>query len=85
MNKILSVFSNKHFLISVLLVSLIFTNFSCNRGTGCPGEEAKVKLDRKGNPKSKPSSGIFDSKGRMNSKGYRNDHRKPKKSKNYKN
>ncbi|MDQ3143190.1 MAG: hypothetical protein M3Q56_13185 [Bacteroidota bacterium] len=36
--------------------------FSCHRGTGCPGEDAQVKLDRKGNPKAKAKSGLFDKK-----------------------
>lgn len=58
--------------------------FSCKRGYGCPGENAKgVDLSKKSHKK--PTSGIYDSKGKLNSKGYKTDHRKKKKSKNYKN
>jgi len=55
--------------------------FSCNRGTGCPAEDANVKVDRHGNPKRKASSGQWDSKKRMNSSGSvkKSDKRKPKK------
>ena len=35
---------------------------ACSRKTGCPGEDAQVKVDKKGNPKSKPKSGRFDKK-----------------------
>ncbi len=72
---------------SIFLAFLFFSliNLSCNRGTGCPAEEAKVRTDKNGNPKSKPKSGLFDSKGRMNSKGHKVDKRKSKKSKDYKN
>ncbi|MBK9960980.1 MAG: hypothetical protein IPP06_06500 [Saprospiraceae bacterium] len=53
--------------------------FSCNRGTGCPAEDANVKVDKHGNPKRKASSGLWDSKKRMNSSGSvkKSDKRKP--------
>ncbi|MBK6543827.1 MAG: hypothetical protein IPO78_12680 [Saprospiraceae bacterium] len=37
-------------------------SFSCNRGVGCPGEDAQVKVNKKGMPNSKPKSGLFDKK-----------------------
>ena len=72
--------SLKKFKLILLLFNVmgIILISSCNRGTGCPAEEANVKLDKKGNPRSKTTSGLFDKKGRMNSKGYKSDHRKPK-------
>lgn len=47
-----------------LLVFIIFIalGFSCQRKIGCPGEDAQVKVDKKGIPKSKAKSGLFDSK-----------------------
>jgi len=64
-----------------IVLALVFITIlpSCHRGTGCPAENAKPKVDKNGNPKSKPKSGLYDKKGRMNSSGYKNDHRKPKK------
>ncbi len=63
----------------VLMFLLIIPLLSCHRGTGCPAEDAHVKTDKKGNPKGKTTSGLFDKKGRMNSSGYKSDRRKPKK------
>ena len=46
----------------ILMFFMLFIVFgvACNRKTGCPGEDAQVKLDKKGNPNSKPKSGLFD-------------------------
>ncbi|NOT36965.1 MAG: hypothetical protein HOP11_06275 [Saprospiraceae bacterium] len=77
--------SAKFLFISVISIFFLCLLISCNRGTGCPAEDAKVKVDKNGNPKKRATSGIYDSKGRMNSKGYKSDRRKPKKHKNYKN
>ena len=35
---------------------------ACNRGTGCPAEEANTKTNKKGMPTSKSKSGLFDKK-----------------------
>lgn len=75
----------KSFFSAVLILFLLVSFGSCHRGTGCPAEDAKVKVDKNGNPKKKATSGLYDRRGRMNSKGYKADRRKPKRHKNYKN
>lgn len=51
-------------LIYIFSLCVLFSLVQCNRGTGCPAEDAHVKVDKKGNPKSKPDSGLFDKKTR---------------------
>lgn len=46
----------------ILLVILCVGFASCNRGTGCPSEEAHTKTNKKGMPTSKAKSGLFDKK-----------------------
>ena len=48
----------------ILLFFLFFAVFgtACSKKVGCPGEEAQVKLNKKGMPTSKPKSGLFDKK-----------------------
>ncbi|HRI01461.1 MAG TPA: hypothetical protein PK006_10455 [Saprospiraceae bacterium] len=53
----------------ILFMGLFFIIGSgCHRKSGCPAEGQHPKLDKKGNPKGKASSGLFDKKGRMNSR-----------------
>ncbi len=49
-------------LILVICVIFFAVGTACNRKTGCPGEDAQVKVDKKGMPKSKAKSGLFDKK-----------------------
>ncbi|MBK9270604.1 MAG: hypothetical protein IPM48_03315 [Saprospiraceae bacterium] len=71
-------FSFRYFLFLILAVAVLS---SCNRGYGCPTEEYHTELDKKGNPKKKPNSGLWDKKQKMYSKGKpkKSDKRKPKK------
>ncbi|MBP8724650.1 MAG: hypothetical protein KBH75_01465 [Saprospiraceae bacterium] len=48
--------------LSICLVVFIGVLTSCNRGTGCPAEEANTKTNKKGMPTSKAKSGLFDKK-----------------------
>ena len=45
-----------------VLIFFALCIISCHRGTGCPAEDTHVKLDKHGNPKGKPQSGIFNKK-----------------------
>jgi hypothetical protein len=47
-----------------LLLCIVFIAFgtACQRKSGCPGEDAQVKVDKNGMPKSKAKSGLFDKK-----------------------
>jgi hypothetical protein len=49
-------------LFLLFFIGCIALGTACSRKTGCPGEDAQVKVDKKGNPKSKPKSGLFDKK-----------------------
>lgn len=51
-------------IIKIISISLIFflTLGACNRGSGCPSEEANTKTNKKGMPTSKAKSGLFDKK-----------------------
>ncbi|MCC6753588.1 MAG: hypothetical protein IT266_06345 [Saprospiraceae bacterium] len=46
--------------LPVCLVVFIGLLGSCNRGTGCPAEDANTKTNKKGMPTSKAKSGLFD-------------------------
>jgi hypothetical protein len=55
--------SKKYFIFSLILTMFsIFLLGSCQRGTGCPAEDVHVALNKKGNPKKKSQSGLFDKK-----------------------
>ncbi|MEP7194996.1 MAG: hypothetical protein ABI851_00640 [Saprospiraceae bacterium] len=73
--------AKKRSLFYLCLVFLLFGTFStsCKTGYGCPAEGSQVVVDENVKPRSKPSSGLYDKKGRMNSSSNKNDHRKPKK------
>ncbi len=59
------------FLTKFMLIFILatFSHIACNRGYGCPTEEYHTDLDKKGNPKKKPTSGLWDKKQKMYSKG----------------
>jgi hypothetical protein len=46
----------------LFFVFLIALGCSGSKKSGCPGEDAQVKVDKKGMPTSKPKSGLFDKK-----------------------
>lgn len=52
----------KYFFSIVFCVLFALLIGACHRGTGCPGEDAQVKTDKKGMPTSKSKSGLFDKK-----------------------
>ncbi|MBK7340510.1 MAG: hypothetical protein IPQ10_01515 [Saprospiraceae bacterium] len=60
--------------VSYLIKSLLFIALlalitpACRRKSGCPTEDMHTKVDKKGNPKSKPKSGLWDKKHKMNKK-----------------
>ncbi len=47
---------------SLLMSLFILISIACNRGSGCPSEDAQVKTDKKGMPTKKSQSGLFDKK-----------------------
>jgi hypothetical protein len=47
---------------SFFLIFILVFSVSCSKKTGCPGEDAAVKVNKKGMPTSKPKSGLFDKK-----------------------
>ncbi|MBK8956359.1 MAG: hypothetical protein IPM34_12510 [Saprospiraceae bacterium] len=51
-----------HKKLILFLTALCLLSFSCNRGTGCPAEDANTKTNKKGMPTSKAKSGLFDKK-----------------------
>ncbi len=50
------------FITGLFILSICIAAPACNRGTGCPAEEANTKTDKKGMPTSKSKSGLFDKK-----------------------
>ena len=78
-NMLKRILNNKLLNILISGVLITFLSLSCNRGTGCPAEEANTRVDKNGYPKGKTKSGLYDKKGRMNSNGYKTDRRKSKK------
>lgn len=69
-------------MLFIVFLSTLTLN-SCKKGYGCPTEDYHADLDKKGNPKKKAKSGLWDNKNRMNSGGNpkKSDKRKPKKNK----
>lgn len=49
-------------ILSLFLLLILIAFASCNRGSGCPAEEANTKTNKKGMPTSKSKSGLFDKK-----------------------
>lgn len=59
----MGIFGLRYSLKPALILIVLCLGFgSCNRGTGCPSEEAHTKTDKKGMPTSKAKSGLFDKK-----------------------
>ncbi len=66
---------------ALLAVFFLCGMSSCSPGYGCPTEDYHADLDKKGNPKKKAKSGLWDGKGKMNQSGNpkKSDKRKPRK------